>query len=65
MPVWRNVHVCVCARMTTFVYTHVLYGNVNSMTELGTDGLPVILSSFHSLTPDEAHTERERESGLD
>lgn len=30
------------------------------LTELGTDGLPVTLGSFHSLTPDGARTERER-----
>lgn len=32
------------------------------LTELGTDGLPVTLGSFHSLTPDGARTERERET---
>lgn len=31
-----------------------------SVMELGTDGFPVIPGSFHSLTLDKAHRERER-----
>lgn len=58
MPVWGNVvvHGNICV-LTCVVWKCQPRQN---MTEFGTDGPPVILSSFHSLTPDEAHRERER-----
>lgn len=53
----------MCVRLNEFQHLHaggMCCTNGQRLTELGTDGLPVTLGSFHSLTPDGARTERER-----
>lgn len=56
--------VCVCVRLNEFQHLHAAMCCTDGqrLTELGTDGLAVTLGSFHSLTPDGARTERERET---
>ncbi len=60
MRVWG--HVCVHANICMCACVVWKCQRRPSMTELGTDGLPVILGSFHSLTPDEPHRESEIET---
>lgn len=53
----------MCVRLNEFQHLHtggMCCTDGQRLTELGTDGLPLTLGSFHSLTPDGARTERER-----